>query len=94
MGGATLQAQKDEIKNTTMPVTTCPSEAPLSNGTKCITCPTDKYYDIKNKNCFEPSTVSNIDALKKIGKVIEEGNSTLANLQTNISQTIKPKICA
>lgn len=89
----TLQLQKDEIKNAGLPVNTCPAEAPLSEGTKCLFCPSDKYYNIKDKNCYEPPFVTNIDALRKINKVIEEGNNTLANLQTYISQTLKPKLC-
>jgi hypothetical protein len=93
MGGINMQLQKDEIKTAGLPVSTCAPEVPLSDGTKCISCPTDKYYNIKDKSCYEPPLVTNIEALRKMGKVIEEDSSTLANLQTSISQIVKPKLC-
>mgnify|MGYP002370580227 FL=1 len=29
----------------------CPSNTPIFNGTECVSCPTNQFYDPKYKSC-------------------------------------------
>jgi len=41
----------------------CPEATPLFNGTACIVCPKEQFYDLKNKVCYTPLQATNLNFL-------------------------------
>ena len=60
----------------------CPKETPIAtpDGSQCITCRDNGYFNLMTMKCIEGKRDSNIDALKQSKKVLQLGNNTLDNL--------------
>lgn len=72
------------------PITHCPGNAPMYNGTQCIACNPPTYYLFLNRTCYTPSSCTNVNALRALGTFIDIGSYTLTAVQNNISSNPYP----
>jgi hypothetical protein len=74
----------------TRKTTLCPATAPIASkdGSSCSQCTKDEFVDMKVMECKKGKSVSNVNALKQTGKVLELGTYTLASLEAGSKATI------
>ena len=63
VGEYTIEGVLKARAKATYPIVECPPEIPMSNGTACIACKPEDYYDLKSRTCLNASWATNIDAI-------------------------------
>lgn len=76
-----IKKQLEELSKTRK-TTLCPTTAPIASkdGSSCSQCTKEEFVDLKVMECKKGKSVSNVNALKQTGKVLELGTFTLANI--------------
>lgn len=87
---ASLDASTKATISSGTPTVSCAAESPLFNGTACISCPLNEYYNLQELNCYKPKLVSNVNALAASKRYAEVDANTLDNLNKNINSSTLP----
>jgi len=94
LGSYTLANLILNISSSPYPSHSCPSTAPLFNGSQCIACANGSYYELRTLRCIVSRFATNVTALNATGRALAYGQYTLAYLQAQInSSTVPITIC-
>lgn len=75
-----------------VPKKPCAKDAPLWNGTACLSCPNGTYYNLQSLACTSPISITNVDAIKKSNNFLETDNYTLTRISQQDAKSILPTV--
>ena len=93
-GDFTLKNLNESLHSSGLPFAPCPYKAPIFNGSKCVKCPNNDYFILKNNTCYTPRKATNVTFLAASNQYVEDQNNTLADLNDTINNSYLPvEIC-